>query len=327
MNAMREAGRLGVRMIAVDMDGTLLGQDGAVSSRTLLAMKAAERAGVEVVVATGRRHSYAMRQLRGLNLPDRNALVSSNGAIIRTVGAELVERTLMARSTARWLCEYLGEFRNALVVTFDTVGADGDDRRGALVVEEMEDLHRSIEKWMQANAPYIQRVQPIELALEAQEPIQMMLCGTVERMRKAEALLLKDSRIVGPGAGVHNMPEGAEIALSRTEYPERDLSIVDILPAGCSKGAALLRLLHRRGLDADQLMAIGDNWNDVSMLEVAGRPVLMGNAPDELRAVAATRGWSIGARNDEDGVALEIEALLRSSGDGVLAIAGDAVAV
>jgi hydroxymethylpyrimidine pyrophosphatase-like HAD family hydrolase len=141
----------------------------------------------------------------------------------------------------------------------------------------------------------------------------MMLCGTVERMRRAEALLLRDGRVVGPGAGVRNMPEGAEIALSRTEYPERDLSIVDILPAGCSKGSALLRLLERRGLHADQLMAIGDNWNDVSMLEVAGRPVLMGNAPEELLAAAEVRGWTVGAGNAEDGVALAIEAVLREN--------------
>jgi HAD superfamily hydrolase (TIGR01484 family) len=315
-------------MIAVDMDGTLLDADGKVSARNLAAMRSAELAGVEVVVATGRRHSYAMRQLRGLELSAGHVLVSSNGAVTRTVDAELVERTLMARSTALWLCEYLGEFRNALVVTFDTVGRDGDDRRGALVVEDLDDLHRSIDKWMVANAPYIEHVRPIERALEGDEaPLQMMLCGTVERMRRAEALLLRDARVVGPGAGLRNMPAGVEIELSRTEYPERDLSIVDILPAGCSKGAALLRLLRRRGLKADQMMAIGDNFNDISMLEVAGRPVLMGNAPEELQAVAAERGWTIAGRNDEDGAALEIEAVLRESAEQVDAIEGDVVGV
>lgn len=308
-------------MIAVDMDGTLLGEEGKVSPRNLMAMQAAEQAGVEVVVATGRRHSYAMRQLRGLDLPERNALISSNGAVTRTVGASLLERTLMARSTALWLCGTLGEFRNALVVTFDTVRPDGDDRRGALVVEDLDDLHRSIEKWMEANAPYIQHVQPIERALDGDEPIQMMLCGTVERMRRAEALLLSDPRVVGPGAGIRNMPPGAEIALSRTEYPNRDLSIVDILPAGCSKGAALLRLLQRRGLEAGQLLAIGDNFNDVSMLEIAGRAVLMENAPEELKAVASARGWTIGARNTRNGVAIAIEGVLRGDAATLAAIA------
>src|SRR3954468_16398174 len=100
-----------IRLIAVDMDGTLLGAEGKVSARNLAALKAAERAGVEVVVATGRRHSYAMRVLRGLGLREENGLISSNGAVVRTVGARLLERTLLEPSTAEWLVRHMGEFR------------------------------------------------------------------------------------------------------------------------------------------------------------------------------------------------------------------------
>jgi len=102
----------------------------------------------------------------------------------------------------------------------------------------------------------------------------------------------------------------AEAALHRTEYPLRDLSIVDILPGGCSKGSALMRLAEGRRVKAEEILAIGDNWNDVSMLEVAGRAVLMGNAPDDLKTVAEGRGWTVGPRHDEDGVAEAIEAAL-----------------
>ncbi|HEY0163664.1 MAG TPA: HAD family hydrolase, partial [Edaphobacter sp.] len=127
-----------MRMVAVDMDGTLLGADGQVSARNLAALKAAEQAGAEVVVATGRRHSYAMRQLRGLGLREENALISSNGAVIRTMGARLLKRTLLERSTAEWLCGHMDEFRRSLLITFDRVQPGGDDVRGALVVEEMD---------------------------------------------------------------------------------------------------------------------------------------------------------------------------------------------
>src|SRR6185312_6696635 len=120
-NQSREYDHKSVRMIAVDMDGTLLGPDGHVSARNLAAIQAAERAGIEVVIATGRRHCYAMRQLRGLGLREENALVSSNGTVTRTIGARLLERTLMRPETARWLCEHIDEFRNALVITFDMV--------------------------------------------------------------------------------------------------------------------------------------------------------------------------------------------------------------
>ena len=109
-------------MISVDMDGTLLGSDGKVSARNLAALKAAEQAGVEVVVATGRRHCYAMRQLRGLGLSEENALISSNGTVTRTLGTTLIERNLMAGPTALWLCGHVDEFRNSLVITFDKVG-------------------------------------------------------------------------------------------------------------------------------------------------------------------------------------------------------------
>src|ERR1700726_2102682 len=137
-------------MIAVDMDGTLLGANGRVSAENLAALRAAEQAGVEVVVATGRRHCYAMRILRDLGLRAENAVVSSNGAVTRTMGthtagtgtagARLIERALMQREAALWLCEHLAEFRNSLVITFDRVQPDGEDARGALVVEEMEEL-------------------------------------------------------------------------------------------------------------------------------------------------------------------------------------------
>jgi hydroxymethylpyrimidine pyrophosphatase-like HAD family hydrolase len=304
---------LPVRMIAVDMDGTLLGADGQVSARNVAALKAAEAAGVEVVVATGRRHCYAMRQLRGLGLGEENALISSNGTVVRTIGARLLEKTLLPTSTARWICGHVDEFRNALVMTFDKVRPDGEDERGALVVEELAELNESIGKWMIANAPYIAHVNPIEQALEGDDPIQMMLCGRVERMRRAEARLLEHPGVSAVGVGPQEWAAGVEVALHRTEYPVRDLSIVDILPAGCSKGAALLRLAADRGVKVEEIVAIGDNWNDVSMLEVAGQAVLMGNAPEDLKEMAVERGWTVGMRHDEDGVAEVVEAALASS--------------
>lgn len=298
-----------VRMVTIDMDGTLLGPDGRVSSRNVDALLAAEKAGIEVVVATGRRHCYAMRQLRGLGLQEENALISSNGTVTRTIGSKLLERNLMQPHIARWLCGHIDEFRNALVITFDMVGPDGEDARGSLVVEHLDELHGSIGKWMAANEPYIAHVVPIEKALDAEAPIQMMLCGTAERMRRAEARLLEHPGVSAVGINPQEHTS-AEIALHRTEYPERNLSIVDILPGGCSKGSALLRLAGRRGLKVEEILAIGDNWNDVSMLEVAGQKVLMGNAPDDLKQIAFERGWAVGRRHDEDGVAYAVEAVL-----------------
>ena len=294
-----------VRLIAVDMDGTLLGEDGKVSPRNLAALRAAEAAGIEIVVATGRRHSYAMRILRALDLHHASALVSSNGTVTRTlgsntVGTELIARAHLPSATVLWLLEHIADFRNSLVLTYDRVQPDGEDTRGALVVEHLEELHSSIGKWMAANEPYIAHIRPIESALhpDADAPIQMMLCGTVARMANAEALL-------------RGVPDTAlHLTLHRTEYPARDLSILDILPAGCSKGAAILALAASRNIDPTQILAIGDNWNDVSMLEIAGHAVLMANAPEDLKLLAHERGWTIGPSNAADGVAEAIESAL-----------------
>ncbi|HEU4636843.1 MAG TPA: HAD-IIB family hydrolase [Edaphobacter sp.] len=309
-----------VRMIAVDIDGTLLGADGQVSARNVAALKAAEQAGVEIAIATGRRHSYAMKVLRGLGLGEENCVVSSNGAVVRTIGARLLQRTLLERETAEWLVGHMDEFRRSLLVTFDRVQSDGDDVRGALVVEEMEELNGSISRWMAANEPYIERVVPMEDALGREGLIQMMLCGTIERMREAEAKLLGDPKVLGVGLESLRKSEvrrsGAdatsapEATLHRTEYPERNLSIVDLLPAGCSKGSAVLGLAERRGIGREEILAIGDNWNDVSMLEAAGSAVLMANAPEDLKDAGVARGWVVGAHHAEDGVAIAVEAAL-----------------
>jgi hydroxymethylpyrimidine pyrophosphatase-like HAD family hydrolase len=298
------------RLIAIDMDGTLLASNSRVSPRNLAALRAAERAGAEIVIATGRRHCYAMKVLRELNLNPSSALVSSNGTVVRTIAAELLHRTLLPLSTARWLCTHLADFRNSLVVTFDAVDADGEDTRGALVVEHLDTLHASIGGWMRANEPYIAQVQPLEAALEAGPPIQMMLCGPIDLMRRAESILLEHEGVFAAGVTPLERIHTAEVALHRTEYAERDLCIVDLLPAGCSKGSAILRHAADRGLQPADILAIGDNWNDVSMLEIAGHAVVMSNAPADLKLLATQRGWTVGLSNEEDGVAAAIESAL-----------------
>jgi hydroxymethylpyrimidine pyrophosphatase-like HAD family hydrolase len=297
------------RLIAIDLDGTLLNSSGHVSPRNLAALKLAGSFGIEVVISTGRRHSFAMHVLRDLNLHPTSAVVSSNGTVVRTIGSELIHCTHLPLSTARWLCSHLNDYRNTLVLTFDLTGPDGDDSRGALIVQHLDELHSSIGRWMRANQPYIQHVTRIEDALQpgANPPIQMMLCGPIDRMRQAEALLSQHP-LVTP-VGEHETPQ-AEVALHRTTYPETDLTLLDILPAGCSKASALEHLAKLRGITSADILAIGDNWNDVAMLRLAGHAALMSNAPDDLKALASASGWIVVPSNDEDGVAVAIESVL-----------------
>jgi hydroxymethylpyrimidine pyrophosphatase-like HAD family hydrolase len=97
-----------------------------------------------------------------------------------------------------------------------------------------------------------------------------------------------------------------QVTILRTEYPERDLSMIDVLNAGCSKGHALERWAQHRGYRRDEVMAVGDNHNDVEMLEFAGYPVIMGNACEELRS----RGWKVTLGNDACGLAAAVDLAL-----------------
>jgi Cof subfamily protein (haloacid dehalogenase superfamily) len=303
-----------IRLIAIDIDGTLTPSTGPrISARNCAALQAAEAAGVEIVIATGRRQAYAMPLIAQVGLDENSVMISSNGAVVRGFDGQLLDRRFLPVETARQLCVALRGY-GTLVFTFDREGT------GALVIESLKQLHARIDRWVEANRPYLVEVQPIERAFDAgEEPIQGMVCGTVAEMIAAERQLLL-SDVAG------------QIAMHRTEYAARNLSILDLLPPGCSKGAALDSLARIRGLERNQIMAIGDNLNDLEMLEYAGRAVVMANASEEVLALAMRRGWEVTASNDDDGVALAVEEVVRQTlakrdaeGNGEEEIAGNAV--
>jgi Cof subfamily protein (haloacid dehalogenase superfamily) len=271
-----------LRLIAIDIDGTLLNPQFQVSGLDLAALRRANSQGIEVILVTGRRHAFALpiAQQLGFDL----WLISSNGAITRSLAGETFHRDLLPHQTCRELVRAMQEFRGQTVLTFDTEGA------GTIVVEHLRDLEASIQRWLEKNMEYIQFVVPIENALTT-DPVQAMFCGPVAHMQLALAAL-SDC--------------GLPITVLRTEYPGRDLSIVDVLNAGCSKGHALERWVNYRGITRDQVMAIGDNYNDIEMLAFAGQPFIMGNASRELLG----RGWTVTRPNSESGVAAAIEFVL-----------------
>ena len=281
-----------VRLVAIDIDGTLLPTfSQSISPRNAQALRAAQCAGITVAIATGRRTAYTAPLLEGLGLRADMPLITSNGAVTRTLGGDPLDRSHLQARVARELCGLLRPF-GTLVFTFDIVG------RGELVLEDFEQAHQRIALWVEANRDAIEIVQPLESGLpDGNDPIQGMVTGGVERMREAEKAL-RSSNLTSFCTAV------------RTEYPARDLSIVDLLPPGVSKGWALERLAARLGIDRKETMAIGDNWNDVNMLEWAGQAVLMGNAAQDLRAMAKLNGWKQAPPNDEDGVAVTLERAL-----------------
>ena len=273
-----------IRLLGVDIDGTLLNPEFQISPADMAALRRADAEGVEVVVVTGRRHTFALPivQQLGFDL----WIISSNGAITRSLAGETFHRDLLPVDTCRRLCLHMQEFRGNTVLTFDT------EVKGAIVLEHMDQLNASIQRWLEKNLQFIDFVVPIEDSLTS-DPVQAMFCGPIPRMQQALAAL-----------AASNLDH--DITVLRTEYEARDLSIVDVLNQGCSKGHALERWAGYRGIPRKEVMAIGDNYNDIEMLAFAGVPFIMGNAAPELRR----DGWTVTLSNDQNGVAAAIERVL-----------------
>lgn len=282
-----------VRLVAIDMDGTLLASDmQAISARNASALRAAQESGITIAIATGRRIAYVSPLLEGLGLRADTPIIASNGAVIRTLEGRSIDRCHMEARVARGLCPLLRPF-GAVVFTFDRPG------RGELVLENLEQVSGRIALWVETNRHSIEVFNPLEAGLQdGEDPIQGMVTGSVNRMKEAETAL-----------------KASEWATScecvRTEYPARDVSILDLLPPGVSKGWALERLANRLGISPAETMAIGDNWNDVAMFEWAGQPVVMANAVQDLRTMAKTLGWKQAPSNDDHGVAVILEKALK----------------
>ncbi|HEU5415212.1 MAG TPA: Cof-type HAD-IIB family hydrolase [Candidatus Angelobacter sp.] len=273
-----------VRLIAIDIDGTLLDQHFQVPARNVAALRAAHSCGAEILLATGRRHDYALPIAKELGFPVW--LISSNGALIRSTEGETFYLDRLPRPSAIKLIQHMERFRGNAVLTFDRPG------HGALVLERVEELNQTIARWIQHNETYIQYIAPLEDALREDDPIQAMYCGKVARMREAQ-LHLAEANFLD------------EITIVRTQYDHRDLCILDILNRDCSKGHALRRWAELHQVPRSQIMAIGDNYNDMEMLEFAGVPVIMGNATEEIKQ----NGWKITGTNAESGVAQALEEL------------------
>jgi Cof subfamily protein (haloacid dehalogenase superfamily) len=284
-----------VRLIAIDIDGTLLPSSGTtISRRNCRALREAQAAGLHIVIATGRRHQYAEPVLEQVGLSPHTVMISSNGSVVRDFDGELIGRTLLPVETARSLCPALRPFGQTMVFTFDR------EHQPSLVVESMASLHLRIGAWVEANRHDMVEIAPLERAFDHDEsPIQAMLCGNIAQVRAAQQAL-------------EGMALAADITMQRTEYAERNLGILDLLPPGCSKGHALRDYARSVGLEASEIMAIGDNFNDQTMLEYAGQAAVMGNAGEEMRRLAVQHGWAIIQSNDDDGVAAALEPIIHS---------------
>jgi hydroxymethylpyrimidine pyrophosphatase-like HAD family hydrolase len=290
-----------IRLLALDIDGTILDSHGQLPPENADAIARVIDLGVEVALATGRRYDFARPIFE--QLPAPLTLILSNGAIVKTREGETLLRRLLPRDVAREVLALAPQHRRSAAVTFDR------PRDRQIVYEVIEWEHPQHSRFFNANRPFLAEISPLEEAL-TEDPIQVMFTGGCGEMRELFEHLRASAPGMLPTDGEDSHPiatvvpgAGDRYSVALTEYEHRDFSLVDVLRAGCTKGSALAEWAHERGYAADEVMAIGDNLNDLEMLEYAGTAVVMGNAIAELKE----RGWPVTRSNDDAGVARAVE--------------------
>jgi hydroxymethylpyrimidine pyrophosphatase-like HAD family hydrolase len=269
-----------IRLIAIDIDGTLLDTRGRIPDENRRAIKAALERGIDIALVTGRGFTFAQPVAAQLGLP--LVLLANNGAIVRRLDGTTLLRRLMPLDVAREVLTSTRAFRAEAVVMFDRPGA------GQLVSGGLDWRHPSRAGYYTRFSSLITETFPLEDCL-GEDPIEVMFTGTVARMR---ALV----RHLAP-------TRAARYAVSFVEYVQRDFTLVDVLGAGVTKAAALEAWVREMGLSRSAVMAVGDNHNDREMLAYAGTGVAMGNSVPEL----LDGTFHVTGGNDEAGLGQAIQ--------------------
>ena len=280
-----------IKLLALDLDGTLLNSRGKIPEANRTAIRAAEDRGVLVTIATGRR--FRDGRPVGLELELNAPLVTHNGALLKYADSlETVASSLLATETALEIVRVGKEFGGDALVSTDPHG------KGTLLYDRMSDDNIPLQKYVswahrlhgEEAEESVLRVEDLKEVLPQHEVIHISFSGSCERMGAMTSFLQEEL--------------GDTVTVLSTIYPRPDFTLIDILPPDASKGKGLEKLALINGLQPENVMAMGDNFNDIEMLDFAGVPVVMGNADPNLRERAE---FYTTVTNDEDGVARAIE--------------------
>lgn len=279
-----------VRLIALDLDGTLLDSRGLVSERNRRAIAEARARGVRVALVTGRRFRDA-RPLAlelGLDVP----VVAHNGALTKHARTlETVAAVLLPLDAAR------ETLRVARAHGADALVSDDAEGAGLLVYDHIDETDRPLAEYVEWSRRIhgeeavraIVQVASLEAYLD-HAPVHITFSGTQGKTERLAETLAREL--------------GASVKLMTTIYPRMNFGLVDVIHPDVSKGTGLAAIAAEQGVAREEVMAVGDNHNDREMLEYAGLPVIVGNAE---RALFELEGVRVVAHHDEDGVAEAIE--------------------
>jgi Cof subfamily protein (haloacid dehalogenase superfamily) len=279
---------MSIKLLALDIDGTLLTSRGEITPRNSAAIDRARQFGVQIVLVTGRRFNSARGLAQGL---DTDApLISHNGALTKNVETlETLDYHPLDVGIARAIISFGRE------CGVDMICCDDPDGLGKMIIEGVSDENKSLHRYLDKYRDSVSVVSDL-LEYVDHSPIQIMFSGRCDPMDDYAARL--------------KAAMGGRIQLFKTRYRSADLTILDALSVTASKGASLEAIAKKHGVAREEVMAVGDNHNDLTMLHYAGIGVVMANAEDELKRM----GFALTSSNEEDGVAEAIERHILSHG-------------
>lgn len=285
-----------IKLLALDLDGTLLSSRGEISEANREAIRLAEQAGILVTICTGRRFRDARPvalELR-LNAP----LVSHNGALIKFADTlETVDASTLHKDTVKEVLEIARSFGADALLSADPHG------KGTLFYESISENNLPLRKYIEwakrlhgdEAEDAVHYVENLDSILDEAETVHISFSGSCQTMYDFQQIL--------------RTQVCTEVNVLATVYPSLNFTLIDVLPPSASKGSGLAKIAQVYGFSQSEVMAIGDNLNDFEMLEFAGVPVVVANASPEL---LQDERYHKTLSNDENGVALAIEKFILS---------------
>src|SRR5690625_39301 len=285
-----------VKLIAIDLDGTLLNKENKISKQNLEAIKHAQATGVEVVIATGRAQFDVKKIFERTGI--QTWIVGTNGATIHQPNGELFHAVPMEDQHVNEILEWLDQesfhyevFSEKAIYTpqngRELLNIEMDRAKSANPDTDMEELQAAVQR--QFSQEGFSTIQSYQDVLEMDADIYNILAFSFAEKKLAKGWKKFGSR--------------------------QDLTIVssskhnfELEHKNASKGIALQSLAEKLNIRLEDTAAVGDSFNDLSMLKIAGRSAAMGNADQEIK----NKAHEVTLTNDEDGVAHFIEALTKN---------------